>query len=188
MGRSCIGSAVPPAWQSEVVPLPRSSRHRSDSLPPVRVPKESAGSSITRRGRLPPSCLVGDLLAPLRQGGVVVIRDGGTDEGMRNCPCGARFSFSLWCSDMWRVVMILRRKMDDHNSSNAFLLLCGDSLIAPVLPAGLMDLEEPKVTLGRRFALEAFAIIQQDYALGPQLGADLPGLSLSPSGRARASN
>ena len=42
---------------------------------------------------------------------------------------------------------------DEHNTSNAFLLLCADALIAPVLLAGLADVDELMVALVWRFAL-----------------------------------
>ena len=44
---------------------------------------------------------------------------------------------------------------DDHNTSNAFL--CADHLIAPVLHAGLTDVDELKVALGCRIALDVFS-------------------------------
>ena len=55
----------------------------------------------------------------------------------------------------------------DHNTSNALLLLCGDALIAPVLLAGLSDVDELKVALGCRFAPDVFTIAQ-DHSLADQ--------------------
>ena len=57
---------------------------------------------------------------------------------------------------------------DDHNTSNVLLLLCADALIAPVLLAGLSDLDELKVALGCRLALDVFNIAQQDYPVADQ--------------------
>ena len=59
-----------------------------------------------------------------------------------------------------------RRGGDHHNTSNALLLLCADALIAPVLHAGLTDLDELKVALGCRFAL--ITTIQQDNPVAHQ--------------------
>ena len=57
---------------------------------------------------------------------------------------------------------------DDHNTSNGPLLLCADALIAPVRLAGLTDVDELKVALGCRFALDVFTIAQQDYPVPDQ--------------------
>ena len=85
---------------------------------------------------------------------------------------------------------------DVHNTSNTFLLLCAD-LIAPVLQAGLTEVDELKVVLGCRFALDVFTI-QQDYLMTDQepviSDPELAGWSwstqasaFSMGGRARAS-
>ena len=50
------------------------------------------------------------------------------------------------------------------DDDDAFLLLCADAPIAPVLLAGLTDVDELMVVLGCRFALDVFTVAQQDYA------------------------
>ena len=54
---------------------------------------------------------------------------------------------------------------DVHNTSNSLLLLCADAIIAPVLLSGLSDVDELMVALGCRFALDVFAVAQQDAPL-----------------------
>ena len=87
---------------------------------------------------------------------------------------------------------------DDHNTSNAFLLLCADALVGLVVLAGLTDLDELKVALGCRFALDVFTIIPQDHTVVDQEPVDLRPLAcglvltsrapaFSTEGRARAS-
>ena len=55
-----------------------------------------------------------------------------------------------------------------HNTSNASLLLCEDALIASVLLGGLTDLDELKVSLGYRFALDVFTIIKKGHPIADQ--------------------
>ena len=51
---------------------------------------------------------------------------------------------------------------DEHNTSNSFLLLCADALIAPVLLSGLTDVDE--LTVGS----DVFTIAQEDYPIADQ--------------------
>ena len=68
---------------------------------------------------------------------------------------------------------------DEHNTSNTLLLLLADAYVEPVLLAGLYDLDEHMVALGCRFALDIFAIAQQDrHSLDPVLLAHDPGFAL----------
>ena len=56
---------------------------------------------------------------------------------------------------------------DDHNTSNALLLLCANALIAPVLLAGLSDVVELKVVVGW-FALDVFTVTISSLMSGRQ--------------------
>ena len=57
---------------------------------------------------------------------------------------------------------------DDHNTSNALLLLCAHALVAPVLLSGMTEADELVVALTCLFALDVFTIIQQDYSAAAQ--------------------
>ena len=54
---------------------------------------------------------------------------------------------------------------DEHNTSNAFLVLRADALVAPVLLSGFTDVDELMVALGCRFALDVFTSALQDRPL-----------------------
>ena len=57
---------------------------------------------------------------------------------------------------------------NEHNTGNILLLLFADADIAPVLLAGLSDVEVLYIALGCRFALDIFTIAQQ-YRPSPDL-------------------
>ena len=58
---------------------------------------------------------------------------------------------------------------DEHNTGNTLLLLFVDADIAPALLAGLSEVDELKIALGCRFALDIFTIAQQDRPSSPGL-------------------
>ena len=67
----------------------------------------------------------------------------------------------------------------EHNTSNALLLLIADALIAPVLLAGLSDVDELMVALGCMFALDFLSVAQQERPPSePDLLAHDPGHAL----------
>ena len=133
-----------PAWQSRAVLLPRPSAPapsvtapvlqplllvlRSLRAPPARLaspPCPRLAPRLPTHVRLPPGCLVRHPLAPLRPGGATVMSDGGAHAGMRNGPCGARFSLKIaLASPRGRVAMTPSSDDDDRNTSNSLLLLC----------------------------------------------------------------
>ena len=55
---------------------------------------------------------------------------------------------ALPCLAMWACCDDISSDDDEHNTSNAFLLLCADAFIAPVLLARLTDVDELLVALG----------------------------------------
>ena len=77
-------------------------------------------------------------------------------EGQAPPPGAARHQMWGCCADS---------ASDDekHNTRNAFLLLCADALVAPVLLSGLTDVDELMVALGCRFALDILTVAQQDW-------------------------
>ena len=62
------------------------------------------------------------------------------------------------CYAMWACCDDTSSDHDDHNTSNAFMLL-----VAPVLLSGLTDLDELKVAFECRFVLDVFTIIQHGH-------------------------
>ena len=52
---------------------------------------------------------------------------------------------------------------DEHNTDNDALLLFGHAIVAPHLLSRLSALDELSLALTRRFALDIFTTIQQDY-------------------------
>ena len=74
----------------------------------------------------------------------------------------ALVSQALACPAMWACGDGTSSDDDEHNTSNAFLLLSTESLIA------LTDGDELKVALGCRVALDVFTVAQQDYPLADQ--------------------
>ena len=48
----------------------------------------------------------------------------------------------LACLAMWACFDDTTSDDDEHSTSNAFLLLCGDALVAPVLLSGLTKVDE----------------------------------------------
>ena len=100
--------------------------------------------------RLPPSWVVGAFPAPLRPGGAAATSDGGAHASRRKDL--ARSATRACCDDT-------SSDDDVHNTSNTFFLLCADALIA--------DMDELKVALGCRFALDVFTIIQQSPIRNP---------------------
>ena len=51
---------------------------------------------------------------------------------------------------------------DEHNTDNTLPLLFADAFIAAALLAGLSEVDELKMALGCRFALDIFTVAQQD--------------------------
>ena len=56
---------------------------------------------------------------------------------------------------------------EEHNINNTFLLLIADARIAPMVLAGLSDVEEILIALGCRFALDLLSIAQHNWTDGP---------------------
>ena len=66
---------------------------------------------------------------------------------------------------MWACCDDISSDDDEHNTSNAFVLLGAKTLIALVLLAGLADVDGITVAMGCRFALDVSIVVQQDHLL-----------------------
>ena len=66
---------------------------------------------------------------------------------------------------MWACCDYTSSDDDEHNTSNALLLLFADADTAPVLLSGLSDVDELVVALGCKFASDVFTAAQKDRPL-----------------------
>ena len=64
---------------------------------------------------------------------------------------------------MWPCCDYTSSDDDEHNTDNNFLLLFADADITPTLLEGLSEVDVLRISIGCRFALDIFMILQQYF-------------------------